>query len=249
MEIKKIVTVSGGADSTAVALLMYERGEDFELLFSDTGAELPEVYYLLPRLAETVGKPLHVVSGGGFFSMLVSRGFFIPGPRTRWCTGDLKIKPQDKFMAEHNTEVAYIGIRADEPKRLKPNARPLKGKHFFEYPLADAGYGKKEVMEICRKYDLLNPVYKWRTNVSCFCCFFQRVSDWYGLMQYHPALYHVAEEWERWSVKTSKKGYTWRQGTTLEAMRKEFERQKPIWPEMFEPKELCAFGGSEGGPC
>lgn len=65
MEIKKIVTVSGGADSTAVALLMYERGEDFELLFSDTGAELPEVYYLLPRLAETVGKPLHVVSGGG----------------------------------------------------------------------------------------------------------------------------------------------------------------------------------------
>ncbi len=31
------VAVSGGADSTALALLLWERGEDFEMVFSDTG--------------------------------------------------------------------------------------------------------------------------------------------------------------------------------------------------------------------
>ena len=86
----RFVAVSGGADSTAAALLLWERGEDFELCFADTGAELPEVYWLLPRLAKTVGKPLHVVSGGGFFQKLVAYNFFLPSPRARYCTRELK---------------------------------------------------------------------------------------------------------------------------------------------------------------
>jgi 3'-phosphoadenosine 5'-phosphosulfate sulfotransferase (PAPS reductase)/FAD synthetase len=36
------VSLSGGADSTALAILLKERGEEFEMVFADTGAELPE---------------------------------------------------------------------------------------------------------------------------------------------------------------------------------------------------------------
>lgn len=201
----KYIAVSGGADSTALALLSWERGEDFEMVFSDTGAELPEVYWLLPRLAQTVGKSLHVVNNGSFFQHLVAYGYMLPGPRCRWCTRLLKQVPQDRFFEAQGAEEVAIGIRADEPRRLHINEKPRHGKHKFVYPLAEAGMGKKDVKELCKKYDLLNPVYEWRTNVSCFCCFFQRGTDWYGLMKHHPTLYAVAQEWEKQSIRTTEK--------------------------------------------
>jgi len=70
----KQVCISAGADSTALALLLYERGEDFEMVFSDTGAELPEVYWLLPRIAQYTGKKLTVVSGGASSKSLSNMG-------------------------------------------------------------------------------------------------------------------------------------------------------------------------------
>jgi len=215
----KYIAVSGGADSTALALLLWERGEDFEMVFSDTGAELPEVYWLLPRLAQYTGKKLTVVSNGSFFQHLNKYGYLLPGPRVRWCTRLLKQVPQDRYFQAVNAEQVCVGIRADEPRRLR-DTRPRCGAYEFIYPLAEAGYGKKEVKEICKKHGLLNPVYKWRSSVSCFCCFFQRASDWMGLLKHHPALYAVAEEWERQSLLTTEQGYTWRKGYTLEAMRK-----------------------------
>lgn len=236
----KYVCVSGGADSTAMALLLYERGEDFEMVFSDTGAELPETYWLLPRLAKYVGKKLTVVSGGSFYQHLTQYGFLLPGPRVRWCTRVLKQAPQDAYFKSIGAERVCVGIRADEPRRLHTNTKPRTGIHQFTYPLADAGMDKADVIKLCEKHGLLSPVYEWRTNVSCFCCFFQRLSDWKGLMQHHPTLYEVATEWERQSILMTEKGYTWRKGWTLEAMREMDEAQLKLWPEpKGEPCLIC----------
>lgn len=234
------IAVSGGADSTALALLLWERGEEFEMVFSDTGAEMPEVYWLLPRLAQYVQKPLHVVSGGSFYQHLVQRGYFLPGPRVRWCTRVLKQVPQDQFFKSVGAETVAIGIRADEPRRLHANVRPGSGQHKFIYPLAEAGMDKKEVKALCEKYNLLNPVYKWRSSVSCFCCFFQRKGDWIGLLKYHPTLFEIAAQWERQSIKMTLRGYTWRKGWTLDAMREMDEQQLKLWPEPEqEPCLIC----------
>lgn len=73
-------------------------GGGFELVFADTGAELPEVYWLLPRLAKTIGKTLHVVSNGSFFQHLAAYGYMLPGPRLRWCTRLLKQVPLPNFL-------------------------------------------------------------------------------------------------------------------------------------------------------
>jgi 3'-phosphoadenosine 5'-phosphosulfate sulfotransferase (PAPS reductase)/FAD synthetase len=236
----KYVCVSGGADSTALALLLWLRGEDFEMVFADTGAELPEIYWFLPRLAQTVQKPLRVVSNGSFYQHLVTYGYLLPGPRLRWCTRLLKQVPQDKFFQTVGADTVYIGIRADEPRRLHTNLKPRTGIHEFRYPLAEAGMGKKDVKALCSKYDLLNPVYKWRSNVSCFCCFFQRASDWKGLLKHHPTLFSLAEEWERQAMRCTEKGYTWRRGWTLEALRKTDEQQMILWPEQEEePCLIC----------
>lgn len=237
---KRLVAVSGGADSTAMALLLHERGEDFEMEFSDTGAELPEVYWLLPRLAAYVGKPLHVVSGGSFFQHLALYGYMLPGAKLRWCTRVLKQVPQDAFAVSFGATEVCVGIRADEPRRQK-RWKPRKGEHEFTWPLVDAGLGKAEVLALCERHGMLNPVYQWRSSVSCFCCPFQRKGDWLGMLKHHPTLFKVAEEWEANSIAHTVKGYTWAHWP-LKALREADEEQLRLWPEpREEPCVICTL--------
>lgn len=233
------VCVSGGADSTALDLLLWERGEEFEMLFSETGAELPENYWILPRLAQQVGKPLNVVVGGTFLQGLTSQGYLLPAPSIRWCTRMLKQQPQDRFLHGVHASRVFVGIRADEPNRAV-DRKPREGDHRFEYPLFDAGLDKAAVKSLCEKYDLLNPVYTWRSSVSCFCCFFQRKYDWLGLLKNHPDLFRVAEEWEGQSIRTTRGGWTWNKSFRLHDMRSVDEKQLALWPEPEgEPCVIC----------
>ena len=239
----RYLAVSGGADSTAMALLLHERGEDFEMVFADTGAELPETYWLLPRLARYVGKPLLTVCGGTFYQHLSNRGFLLPSFQVRWCTRQLKQEPQDRFFAKVGECEVGVGIRADEKKRA--NLKP-RGGQTFDYPLVAAGMGKADVLALCRKHGLLSPAYDWRTNTSCFCCPFQRVRDWRGLLKNHPDLYALAEDWEEQSAAFARaKGYgdkyiyTWHASRTLRQLREATERQLEFWPEPVE--EACTI--------
>ena len=260
----KYVAVSGGADSTALALLMHERGEEFEMVFADTGAELPETYYTLARLAHFLDKRLIVVNNGTFFHWLTNKGYLLPAVFCRWCTRLLKQQPQDAFFEKDPTAIVYVGIRADESHRMAPKCDPVSEQltlaggvqkhsrrtekpYVVGRPLVDAGYDKRDVMRLCEKYDLLNPVYSWRSNVSCFCCFFQKKSDWLGLLKHHPELYALAEQWEEMSSYwTQKMGagarYTWREKGTLQGLRTADEAQLKAWPEPDEePCAICSW--------
>lgn len=234
---KAYVSLSGGADSTAVALLLWQQGVRFELLFSDTGWELPETYHILPQIARYTGKRLNVVANGTGFQHLANFGFFLPSMMNRWCTRLLKQVPQDSFYEKAAPEVVYVGIRADETERTRLATRPHKGDYRFEFPLVDAGLDRKAVHALCTKHGLLSPAYQWRTNTSCYCCPFQRKADWLGLMRTHPDLYALAEEWERQSVGFC--GYTWAHGRSLEKMRRLTEQQLDLLPECDE--EACTI--------
>lgn len=235
---KRLAAVSGGAHSTAMALYMADQGEDFDLMFADTGAELPENYWLLPRLAKHLGRELHVVSGGSMFQWLNSFGYMLPSPKFRWCTRILKQAPQDYFAEAHAATEVCVGIRADEPRRQK-KWKPRSGDHAFRWPLVEACLGKEDVLAICRKAGLLNPVYDWRSSVSCFCCPFQRKGDWLGLLKHHPTLFKVAEEWEERSIEATVKGFTWGY-RPLKVLRKMDEEQLRLWPEpREEPCLIC----------
>jgi len=192
------VAISGGADSTAMALLLNEQGLDFKLIFADTGAEFPENYLINTMLAREIGKELIVVNNGTFYQHLVKFGYFLPAIKQRWCTRILKNIPQNKVIK--NEDFVYVGIRYDESHRAREGNKV--------YPLITAEMTKKEVKNLCKKYDLLNPVYKWRTNVSCFCCPLQKKSDWIGLLDNYPSLYWLAERWELESIRLAEeKGY------------------------------------------
>lgn len=222
-----VVSVSGGKDSTANVLLLYERQiPDVTLLFADTGAEFPETHETLHRLSEYTGYRLITVSQGNFQEHLIKFGYLLPGPRTRWCTRILKTEPLDTWMIQQGPDiVSHIGIRADETKRIRPNKKPWP----VHYPLVNAGMGKQEVFALCEKHSMLNPVYKWRSSCSCFCCFFQRKSDWLGLLEHHPGLYSLANQWEKESMRNSIKGYTWKQGRTLEGLKPQPDAQLQLF--------------------
>jgi len=223
--VKRFVSFSGGADSTALAIYLADKGEDFTLVFADTGAELPETYWIVPRVARALGKPLVVVSGPTFYQRLVGWGFLLPSAGIRWCTRELKMDPLDTI-----SRTMMVGICADEDHRMPDAHRPL----------VDAGIGKAEARAMVEERDLLNPCYRWRSNTSCFCCPFQRKSDWRNLQQEHPDLYALAEEWEEQSKLTSPNTkHQWAEGFSLRQLRMANEQQVELFPEPRE--EACAI--------
>ena len=57
-KVRHICGISGGKDSSAMAVYMRERVPEMEYFFCDTGAELPETYEYLDKLEVTLGKPI-----------------------------------------------------------------------------------------------------------------------------------------------------------------------------------------------
>jgi len=220
----RYISFSGGADSTALAIYLADKGVDFTLVFADTGAELPETYWIAPRVARALGRPLVVVSGPTFFQRLTARGFYLPSFSGRWCTRELKVTPLGAVSMKMS-----VGICADEDHRM-PNA---------DRPLVDAGIGKAEARAMVEGRDLLNPCYRWRTSCSCFCCPFQDPWDWRHLSQEHPDLFALAEEWECQSIAASTNNHTWNERFSLRQVREAADSQMEMFPK---PRgEACAI--------
>ena len=55
---RHICGISGGKDSSALAVFLRIEVPDMEYFFCDTGAELPETYEYLSRLEVVLGKPI-----------------------------------------------------------------------------------------------------------------------------------------------------------------------------------------------
>ncbi len=236
----RFVSFSGGADSTALAIYLADKGEDFTLLMADTGAELPETYWIAPRVARELGRELVVVSAATFYERLVAYGFMLPGIRVRWCTRELKQIPLNEYAKEQDSCLMSIGIRADEADRLKDGPSNKPANCEYDRPLVDAGMGKRDVLALCESRGLLSPAYRWRTNTSCFCCPFQRKQDWRNLQREHPDLFALAEDWEDQSALSSANTkFRWSDSFSLRQLRLANEQQM----EMFaEPRgEACAI--------
>ena len=225
---RHVCGISGGKDSSALAVYMREKVPDMEYFFCDTGAELPETYAYLAKLEVVLGKPIaRLNSTRGFDHYFeVFRGT-LPSPQMRWCTTLLKIKPLEEWIGDEDV-VSYVAIRADESNRkgyisTKPNIRT-------EFPFIDDGVDHAGVVRILEESGLNLPdYYKWRTRSGCYFCFFQRKAEWVGLADHHPELFERAVAIEKKILKdagvdgdasfkdNAMKGgnYTWSPGETL----------------------------------
>ena len=214
-KVRHVLGLSGGKDSSALAIYMRDRVPEMEYFFTDTGAELPETYEYLDRLEGFLGKPIaRLSSERGFDHILKMKNNFLPSPNTRWCTRELKIEPFERWIGE-DPAVTYIGIRADEPrdgyKSTKLNITPA-------FPFKEAGLGLADIQRILADSGLGIPdYYKWRSRSGCYFCFFQRKSEWVGLAKHHPDLFDRAKAYEK-PAENGTSSFTWSQGETLDQL-------------------------------
>jgi 3'-phosphoadenosine 5'-phosphosulfate sulfotransferase (PAPS reductase)/FAD synthetase len=228
--VRNVLGISGGKDSSALAVYMRDRVPDMEYFFCDTGAELPETYEYLDKLEGVLGKPIARLNATRDFDhwMAIYQGT-LPSPTMRWCTKNLKIKPLEEWIGDAET-VSYVAIRADENRlgyvSTKPNIKAV-------FPFREDGIDRDGVMRILDEAGVGLPAYyEWRTRSGCYFCFFQRKHEWVGLADRHPDLFQKAAEYEE-KVKfqaTAMKGrnYTWSQSESLPellARREEIEQR------------------------
>ena len=111
---RHIVSLSGGKDSTALAIFLRGKIPNIEYVFCDTDKELPETYEYLDRLEAFLQQPIvRLNAGRGFDHWLTVYGGVLPSAQTRWCTRKLKIEPFEQYVGD-DVIWSYIGIRADE---------------------------------------------------------------------------------------------------------------------------------------
>jgi 3'-phosphoadenosine 5'-phosphosulfate sulfotransferase (PAPS reductase)/FAD synthetase len=213
--VRHIVSLSGGKDSTALAIYMRDRLPVVEYVFCDTQKELPETYEYLERLQVFLGKPINRLNATrGFDHWLELYGGYLPSSRMRWCTKMLKLKPFEEFVGD-DTVRSYIAIRADEDREgyisKKPNIQVV-------YPFKEAGICDTDVFQILEESGLgLPKYYSWRTRSGCYFCFFQRKAEWAGLLENHPDLFEKAMRYEKIDEAGGIR-YTWNERESLEEL-------------------------------
>lgn len=182
-----IVPVSGGADSSALAILLMELAPHipFRYVFTDTGAEEKETLDMLDRLEIWLGKPIERLQSRGLFDLIEDYNGFLPSPRDRWCTRELKLVPFRNWITqfEGKTKWMFVGIRADEQSRLAftlPETETVM-------PYIDLGITREWVYRKLAATVGISKSYQTRSRSGCTVCPYQRPSELVGLLQRSPA--------------------------------------------------------------
>ena len=213
--VRHILNLSGGKDSTALAIYLRDRIPDLEYVFYDTEKELPETYDYLDLVEAYLGKKVIRLrhDGRGFDHWLAVYRGYLPSTRMRWCTKHLKIRPFEHFVGDDNV-VTYIGIRADEDRTGYLSSRPnIRAR----YPFKEDGITKQDVLRILKESGLGMPsYYHWRSRSGCYFCFFQQKIEWVGLLEKHPNYYLMAQSYEKLLPNGTR--YTWNGDESLEEL-------------------------------
>jgi len=95
------------------------------------------------------------------FEALIRKKNYLPNPVTRFCTVELKIRPMGRYLhsiglvdkPSHGEQAAWIGIRADEPRRV------AKISDKSRVPLAMSNISKADIFEFweSQSFDLELP--------------------------------------------------------------------------------------------
>ncbi len=218
-----VLGLSGGRDSAALSVYMRQHHPDLEIeyFFTDTGKELPEVYEYLGRLEGFLGKPIKRLNPERTFNYWLKQyNNFLPSPRTRWCTRDMKLKPFESWvrpmLADGTKVFSYVAIRGDEEYREGYSSKDEN--LVIKLPFKDAGVDKAGVMEILEGAGLgLPEYYSWRTRSGCTFCFYQQKIEWVRLMERHPDAFEEAKAYEKNAVDHGSP-FTWSQGESLDEL-------------------------------
>lgn len=190
---KKVVSFSGGRTSAYLCKVMIEKfGKDnVDFIYMDTGAEHPKTYEFIRKVNEFLGLDLvclrtdfntplgegnkyHIVSIDDIGPDLVPfremmEKYGTPYIGGMFCTDRMKLVPFTKYCndvyGKGNYET-WLGIRADEPKRLTP-------KKGIRYMAEISDFEKEDVLDWWEEQPFDLGIPEWLGN----CVFCPKKSD------------------------------------------------------------------------
>lgn len=219
---RKIVGISGGKDSTAMALrLMEAEPDDYDFCITVTGRELPTMDAHWASLEKLLGKPLIRIPAPSLNELIIKQRA-LPNVWMRWCTRLVKIEPFMEYVGKNAPATTYIGIRADEAQ----GAEAREGTDWSgvqgvvqDLPFVRWGWGLSKVLSYLKERGVEIP-----TRSDCDICFFQRLIEWYDLWRNYPERWIEGEAYEDFT------GYTFRSPqrdswpASMKGLRAEFEK-------------------------
>lgn len=227
---KHFVSLSGGKDSTALALRLAEiEPRDYTYIIAPTGNELPEMIAHWARISVLLGKPLTPVSRVSLQGE-IRRQRALPNHRQRWCTRIIKLDPLMEWQRQNAPCVSYVGLRSDELERTGAIFEPGVDVRV-RFPLREWGWGLDEVVGYLANKGVAIP-----NRTDCAACFWQKIGEWFELWRDHIEQYMEAENLELFVQRERGEDYTFR------------SKQRDSWPadlkslrEKFEAGHIPAI--------
>lgn len=230
---KKYISFSGGVESTAMCLLY---GKGATAIFCDTGAEHAKMYERLDYVENMLKafhkgdfelvriKPNHKYQGKYYDNLetFIKACKYFPSAGSRFCTGDFKIKPIDKYLSGSGEIELMIGLNFDEQNR---KGNHLKGKNItYSYPLIDDGYDRDFCISLLKDYNLHPNFPPYMSRGGCKFCFFKRKKEFRAMV--HLAPLEIKEVAELEESIQDKRGKFYRIKTDMPKIRQFIELEK-----------------------
>lgn len=208
-----IASFSGGKDSQVVLDLCTRAipPTDFEVIYSDTGYELPpslSLYEDVEKFYKQKFPSLHFLTAHNHESVLNYWDMIgTPSDNHRWCCSVMKTAPLYRMLKVEGNKQAHVltfdGVRAEESVRRENYQRLGKGKHTFIYnahPII--GWNSIEIFLYLFGRDLpINPAYRnGKARVGCLICPFS--TSWDDMIiqeKYHNYLQPFVERLRKYS--------------------------------------------------
>lgn len=208
-----IFSLSFGKDSMATLLLAAEQGIPIDramycdIKFSpELSGEHPLMATWIPRAEQRLKELFditvdHTYSGVSFIEQFYKRkqkgnhrGDCVRKTVTiaAWCNDRLKLEAIRKYLIGFNKPVTqFVGIAYDEPVRWERMKAKETDKRKYRSLLVEQKLTERDAMSVCRKYDLLSPIYETDEiyRGGCWFCPKQCLADLYSLWKNYPSLY------------------------------------------------------------
>ena len=185
-----VVALSGGKDSTAMALRLAEvEPRDYLYLCTPTGDELPEMFDWWKRLGCILGSQIKPVMETSLKECIATNNM-LPNFRARFCTRQIKIEPYRRFLQRlcaTGKVVSYVGLRADEEGRAGGAYDDIPGVES-RFPFLEWAWGLSEVLGYLDERGITVP-----ERTDCARCYHQRIGEWWRLWAYNRSIYLDAE--------------------------------------------------------
>lgn len=232
-----VIGLSGGKDSTALALRLaeIEPQTNWEYIITPTGDELPEMVAHWEGLEKRLGKPLiRITNQERTLNDLIQIHNILPNFRMRWCTRQLKIEPTIAWCLRNAPVIMHVGLRADEEEREGIYGGQVQSR----FPFREWGWSINEVQAYLKLHDISIPA-----RTDCARCYHQKIREWHTLWSQHPEIYANAVQQEQTTGRTFRTPGrdTW--PVALIDLAQDFKRGREIRPDKRQGKvcRVCSL--------